>query len=106
LVSGGFDLQTRKFRTLRQQLSFTHGPRQLQRRRPQNKIDPTLDFTAQTTITDTTATRHHVSRMLRIRIHEQSGQPQDEIMALLLFGAPAHNCRGAVGASRRRRSLS
>jgi translocation and assembly module TamB len=54
-------------------------------------IDPTLDFTATTTIQGNTATLtiSGYADSPKFALTSQSGQSQDEIMALLLFGEPA-----------------
>jgi translocation and assembly module TamB len=71
-------------------LIFTEGRVSFNGAGLQNKIDPTLDFTAQATIGDTIATLR-ITGLADAPIFEFSsnpGKPQDEIMALLLFGAP------------------
>jgi translocation and assembly module TamB len=92
VVSGGFDLQRGNFSLGGSRLNFTAGRVAFDGTGLTNRIDPTLDFTAQTNITsDTTAT-------MRIRGYADAPtfefssnpvQPPDEIMALLLFGVPA-----------------
>ncbi|MFI4889192.1 MAG: translocation/assembly module TamB domain-containing protein [Steroidobacterales bacterium] len=54
-------------------------------------IDPTLDFTASATVQNVTATLHITgyADSPKIDLSSSSGQSQDEIMALLLFGQPA-----------------
>ena len=54
-------------------------------------IDPTLDLTASTTVQNVTATLHITgyADSPKIELSSSSGQSQDEIMALLLFGQPA-----------------
>lgn len=91
LVSGGFDLQRGSFALSGNKLSFTTGRVSFNGAGLKNKIDPTLDFTAQTTITDTTATLHitGVADAPQFEFTSSPAKPQDEIMALLLFGAPA-----------------
>jgi translocation and assembly module TamB len=96
LVSGGFDLQRGTFTIASTKLTFSTGSSGrvsfdgagLKKR----NIDPTLDFTAQSTVGSVTA-------QLRITGYADSpkfeftsippGTPQDEIMSLLLFGEPA-----------------
>jgi len=90
LVSGGFDLERGSFALATGRLNFTEGRVSFNGAGLQNKIDPTLDFTAQATIGDTTATLR-ITGLADAPIFEFSsnpGKPQDEIMALLLFGAP------------------
>jgi translocation and assembly module TamB len=96
VVSGGFDLQRGTFTIASTKLVFSTGSTGrvsfdgagLKKR----NIDPTLDFTAQSTVGSVTA-------QLRITGYADSpkfeftsvppGTPQDEIMSLLLFGEPA-----------------
>ena len=94
LVSGGFDLQRGSFTVASTKLILTPpGRLSFDGTGLRNTIDPTLDFsTAQTTVASATV-------MLQIRGYASSpkfefistpqGMPQDEIMALLLFGKPA-----------------
>ena len=89
-VSGGFDLERGTFSLATGRLNFTEGRVSFNGAGLQNKIDPTLDFTAQTTIGDTTATMR-ITGLADAPVFEFSSspaKPQDEIMALLLFGAP------------------
>jgi len=90
LVNGGFDLERGTFSLATGRLNFTEGRVSFNGAGLQNKIDPTLDFTAQTTIGDTTATMR-ITGLADAPVFDFSsspGKPQDEIMALLLFGAP------------------
>jgi len=90
LVSGGFDLERGTFSLATGRLNFTEGRVSFNGAGLRNKIDPTLDFTAQTTIADTTATMH-ITGLADAPVFDFSSnpaKPQDEIMALLLFGAP------------------
>ena len=91
LVSGGFDLQRGIFSLSGNNLNFTAGRVSFNGAGLKNRIDPTLDFTAQTTITDTTATLHitGLADAPQFEFTSSPAKPQDEIMALLLFGAPA-----------------
>jgi translocation and assembly module TamB len=91
LVSGGFDLQRGSFSLASSKLNFTAGRVSFNGAGLKSTIDPTLDFTAQATVTDATA-------ILRITGLADSPQfeftstpplPQDEIMARLLFGTNA-----------------
>jgi translocation and assembly module TamB len=89
-VSGGFDLERGTFSLATGRLNFTEGRVSFNGAGLQNKIDPTLDFTAPTTIGDTTATMH-ITGLADAPVFDFSSsplKPQDEIMALLLFGAP------------------
>jgi translocation and assembly module TamB len=90
LVSGGFDLDRGTFSLATGRLNFTEGRVSFNGAGLQNKIDPTLDFTAQATVADTTATMH-ITGLADAPVFDFSSspaKPQDEIMALLLFGAP------------------
>jgi translocation and assembly module TamB len=90
LVSGGFDLERGTFSLATGRLNFSEGRVSFNGAGLQNKIDPTLDFTAQTTIGDTTAIMH-ITGLADAPVFDFSStpaKPQDEIMALLLFGAP------------------
>jgi translocation and assembly module TamB len=90
LVSGGFDLERGSFSLATGRLNFTEGRVSFNGAGLQNRIDPTLDFTAQATIADTTATMH-ITGLADAPVFEFSStpaKPPDEIMALLLFGAP------------------
>jgi translocation and assembly module TamB len=91
VVSGGFDLQRGSFALSSNKLNFTAGRVSFNGAGLKNKIDPTLDFTAQTTITDTTAILHitGLADAPQFEFTSSPAKPQDEIMALLLFGAPA-----------------
>jgi translocation and assembly module TamB len=89
-VSGGFDLERGTFSLATGRLNFTDGRVSFNGEGLQNKIDPTLDFTAQATIGDTTAIMH-ITGLADAPVFDFSSnpaKPQDEIMALLLFGAP------------------
>ncbi|HEY0767084.1 MAG TPA: translocation/assembly module TamB domain-containing protein [Steroidobacteraceae bacterium] len=90
-VSGGFDLIRGTFALTSTQVKFTNGRVSFNGAGLKGKIDPTLDFTAQATAADATAT-------LRITGFADSPQftlssspqlPQDEILARLLFGESA-----------------
>jgi translocation and assembly module TamB len=91
LVSGGFDLQRGSFSLAGNKLSFTTGRVSFNGAGLKNKIDPTLDFTAQSTVGSVTATLRitGLADAPQFEFTSSPVQPQDEIMALLLFGAPA-----------------
>jgi translocation and assembly module TamB len=91
LVSGGFDLQRGSFTIAGNKLSFTQGRVGFDGEGLRKKIDPTLDFTAQTTVTDTTVTLRitGVADAPRFEFTSNPTLPQDEIMARLLFGESA-----------------
>jgi translocation and assembly module TamB len=89
-VTGGFDLERGTFSLATGRLNFTEGRVSFNGAGLQNKIDPTLDFTASAVIGDTTATMH-ITGLADAPVFDFSSspsKPQDEIMALLLFGAP------------------
>ena len=91
LVNGGFDLERGTFSLASGRLNFTDGRVSFNGAGLQNKIDPTLDFTAQATIGDTTVIMH-ITGLADAPVFDFSSNPagkqQDDIMALLLFGAP------------------
>lgn len=91
LASGGFDLQRGSFTLAGSKLSFTQGRVSFDGAGLRKKIDPTLDFTAQTTLATTTATLHitGVADAPRFDFSSSPAVPQDEIMAQLLFGENA-----------------
>jgi translocation and assembly module TamB len=91
LVSGGFDLQRGSFSLASSRLNFTAGRVSFNGAGLKNRIDPTLDFTAQTTVTDTTATLRitGLADAPRFEFTSSPPLPQDEIMARLLFGTNA-----------------
>jgi len=91
LVTGGFDLIRGTFSLASTQLNFTTGQVSFNGAGLRNRIDPTLDFTAQTTVLDVTA-------ILKITgladspvftLTSTPELPQDEILARLLFGESA-----------------
>jgi translocation and assembly module TamB len=90
LVTGGFDLQRGNFSLASGRLNFSAGRVSFNGAGLKSKIDPTLDFTAQTTIGDTTAIMHitGLADAPQFEFTSNPPKPQDEIMALLLFGAP------------------
>jgi len=90
LVTGGFDLQRGNFSLAGAKLNFTAGRVSFNGAGLKSKIDPTLDFTAQTTVSDTTATLQitGLADAPQFAFTSSPAKPQDEIMALLLFGAP------------------
>jgi translocation and assembly module TamB len=90
LVTGGFDLQRGRFSLASGRLNFSAGRVSFNGAGLKTKIDPTLDFTAQTTIGDTTAIMHitGLADAPQFDFTSSPPKPQDEIMALLLFGAP------------------
>jgi translocation and assembly module TamB len=90
-VSGGFDLQRGSFSLASSKLSFSAGHVGFSGEGLQNKIDPTLDFTADTAIPQGTATLHITgyADAPQFDFTSSPGLPQDEIMARLMFGESA-----------------
>jgi translocation and assembly module TamB len=91
VVSGGFDLQRGSVSVGGSKLNFTAGRVSFNGAGLKNKIDPTLDFTAQSTVVGVTATLRitGLADAPQFEFTSSPVQPQDEIMALLLFGTPA-----------------
>ena len=91
LVSGGFDLQRGSFSLGSSRLNFTAGRVGFNGLGLTNKIDPTLDFTAQAAVADNTTAIMRITGVADAPIFEFSSipaMPQDEIMGYLLFGVP------------------
>jgi translocation and assembly module TamB len=92
VASGGLDLRRGSFTIAGNKLTFSPDSKiGFDGAGLQKKIDPTLDFTAQTTIGTTTATLHisGVADAPRFDFTSTPELPPDQIMALLLFGQPA-----------------
>jgi translocation and assembly module TamB len=90
-VSGGFDLIRGTFALASTQLTFTRGRVSFDGAGLRHKIDPTLDFTAQTVVADATTTLHITGRAdgPQFDLSSNPQLPQDEILARLLFGESA-----------------
>jgi translocation and assembly module TamB len=90
-VDGGFDLQRGLFTLASSRLTFTSGRVSFAGSDVTGKIDPTLDFTAQTTALDTTVTLRitGVADAPQFELTSVPQLPQDEILARLLFGESA-----------------
>ena len=90
-VDGGFDLQRGLFTLAGSRLNFTSGRISFAGSDVTGRIDPTLDFTAQTTALDTTVTLRitGVADAPQFDITSVPQLPQDEILARLLFGESA-----------------
>ena len=89
VVTGGFDLQRGSFLLASSRLNFTPPGRvSFDGAGLKNKIDPTLDFTAQTTAGDATSYLRITGYADAPKFEFSSSPPlpQDEIMARLLFG--------------------
>jgi translocation and assembly module TamB len=93
VASGGLDLQRGSFSLGGNKLTFSSNSRvSFDGMGLQKKIDPALDFTASTTVNETTATLHITGVADAPKFEFTSSPPQgpDETMALLLFGKPAN----------------
>ncbi len=95
-VAGGFDLQRGSFTLSSHKLNFTAGRVSFNGAGLKNRIDPTLDFTAETTLADTTATLRisGLADAPKFEFTSNPSLPQDEIMARLLFGTPGSQLSG------------
>jgi translocation and assembly module TamB len=94
IVSGGFELQRGTFTLASSKLTFSSGSNgtvTFNGAGLKNKIDPTLDFTAQTVVGDVTAIVRitGLADSPKIELSSTPDLPQDEILARLLFGVPA-----------------
>jgi translocation and assembly module TamB len=90
-VSGNFDLQRGSFSLSGNKLNFTAGQVSFNGAGLKNKIDPTLDFTASSTLSDGTVATIHITGYAdapQFAFSSSPSYPQDEIMARLLFGVP------------------
>ncbi|MGB9330513.1 MAG: translocation/assembly module TamB domain-containing protein [Steroidobacteraceae bacterium] len=90
-VAGGFDLIRGTFALASTQLTFTEGTVSFNGVGLKRKVDPTLDFTAQTTVADATTTLHitGLADSPQFELSSSPPLPQDEILARLLFGESA-----------------
>ena len=90
-VSGGFELLRGTFTLASSHLTFSQGSVTFNGAGLQKKIDPTLDFTAQTQVAEVTATVRitGLADAPKIELSSTPDLPQDEILARLLFGVPA-----------------
>jgi translocation and assembly module TamB len=90
-VGGGFELQRGFFTLASNQLNFTQGEVTFNGEGLKKKIDPTLDFVAQTSVLDTTVMIKitGLADAPKIELSSTPDLPQDEIMARLLFGESA-----------------
>jgi translocation and assembly module TamB len=90
-VSGNFDLQRGSFSLSGNRLNFTAGQVSFNGNGLKNRIDPTLDFTAQSTLSDGTVATIRITGYAdapQFAFTSSPSYPQDEIMARLLFGVP------------------
>lgn len=90
-VSGGFELIRGTFALAGSNLTFTKGEVAFNGAGLKGRIDPTLDFTAQSTVADATATLHitGLADAPQFELSSAPPLPQDEILARLLFGETA-----------------
>lgn len=90
-VSGGFELQRGFFTLASSKLTFSNGTVTFNGAGLKNRIDPTLDFTAQTQVTDATVIVKitGLADAPKIELSSTPDLPQDEILARVLFGVPA-----------------
>lgn len=90
-VSGGFELIRGTFALAGSTLTFTKGEVAFNGAGLKGRIDPTLDFTAQSTVSDATATLHitGLADAPQFELSSSPALPQDEILARLLFGETA-----------------
>jgi translocation and assembly module TamB len=92
VVSGGFEMIRGTFALASTQLNFTSGRVSFNGAGLTGKIDPTLDFTAQTTVADGTQSTLHITGLAdspQFQLSSSPPLPQDEILARLLFGQSA-----------------
>lgn len=91
VVSGSFDLQRGTFALASNQLTFSQGTVTFNGEGLKHKIDPTLDFLAQTQVVDVTVQVRITgfADAPKIELSSTPDLPQDEIMARLLFGESA-----------------
>lgn len=87
-IGGGFDLRHGAFSLAGQTLNFTSGRVAFDGYGLSHKLDPTLDFVAQSTANSVTATLTITgyADVPKIRLSSAPDLPQDEILAQLLFG--------------------
>ncbi|HVW68431.1 MAG TPA: translocation/assembly module TamB domain-containing protein [Steroidobacteraceae bacterium] len=97
LVSGSFDLQRGTFSLASNPLTFSQGTVTFNGEGLKHKIDPTLDFVAQTQVVDVTVTVRITgfADAPKIELSSTPDLPQDEIMARLLFGESASQLTAA-----------
>ncbi len=93
-VSGGFTMTRGSFSLAGTRLNFTHGRVGFNGEGLRGQIDPTLDFVAQSTVVYTSATTVTLrvtgfADAPKISLSSSPQLPQDDLLALLLFGKPA-----------------
>ncbi len=87
-VTGGLTVRRGEFNLLGRRLTFSKGVVTLDNL---DRIDPRLDFVANTTVQSTTitVTIEGTARAPKVAVSSSPSLPPDEAMALLLFGKPA-----------------
>lgn len=90
-VNGGFEMIRGTFALASTELNFTSGRVSFNGAGLTGKLDPALDFTAQTTVADATTTLHitGLADSPQFELSSSPPLPQDEILARLLFGESA-----------------
>jgi translocation and assembly module TamB len=90
-IEGGFELMRGTFALSGSTLTFTKGEVSFNGVGLRGRIDPTLDFLAQSTVADSTATLHitGLADAPQFELSSTPPLPQDEILARLLFGESA-----------------
>src|SRR5207253_4115534 len=85
IVEGGFELQRGFFTLANSKLTFTNGTVTFSGTGLQKKLDPSLDFTAQTKAAEITAVVHitGLADSPQIELTSTPDMPQDEILARL-----------------------
>ncbi len=103
-VGGNFELQRGTFTLGNSQLTFSYGTVTFNGAGLKKKIDPTLDFTASTAVSDATVTVKisGLADAPKIELSSTPDMPQDEIMARLLFGEKRVATLGTPGRADRR----
>jgi translocation and assembly module TamB len=88
VVEGALNLLRGTFSIVGNTLTFNTGRVSFDGADPKNKLDPSLDFTAQTVLSDTTATLTVTGLATAPRFDFSSSPylPQDQILSSLLFG--------------------
>jgi translocation and assembly module TamB len=96
IVTGGFKLHRGNFSLAGSRLTFTAGTVSFNGAGLKNKIDPMLDFTAETVMSDATATLRitGLADAPQFEFTSSPPLPQDEILARLLFGVPGTQLSG------------
>jgi translocation and assembly module TamB len=90
-IDGGFDMIRGTFKLVSTTLTFTKGRVSFNGAGLKHKIDPSIDFTAQATVSDATTTLRitGLADSPQFELSSTPALPQDEILARLLFGESA-----------------